>query len=159
MRCGTCCRDLVTKDMGILRGLTLLPYEVQFFPKNQVKPAISLGGRTHDKVLKVVAYQLTLDECSHLRNNLCTIYENRPSASKQFPFSLELSEKEPLLGLDLNCPAVMRLLNANFNILFEERESAERLLAVKKLVAANPRRIWFYDLCNDKWFRNDQLIN
>ena len=42
-RCGTCCRDLLLEDKGVLRGLTLLPGEEEAFDEASVRPAIGRG--------------------------------------------------------------------------------------------------------------------
>jgi hypothetical protein len=61
LRCGRCCTDLLTEDMGVLRGLTLLPGEQEHFPEQLVSPAIGLGRRPHERGFRVIAYQLTIN--------------------------------------------------------------------------------------------------
>ncbi|MCW4051542.1 MAG: YkgJ family cysteine cluster protein [Candidatus Bathyarchaeota archaeon] len=152
--CGRCCRALVTEDMGVFRGLTLLPGETRRFPKEQVKPAIGLGEEPSMEGFKVVAYQLTANECPHLKEKRCVIYEDRPFSCKQFPFSLEPSEDGgALLGVDMNCPSATKLVESQAKFVFSDQAAAERLLEVKKMVASNPGKAWFYDLAEKKWVK------
>ena len=146
-------------DKGILRGLTLLPDEVGLFPEDIVKPFLGIGKRPYESGFQVIAYQLTVDECSKLSENLCTIYEKRPTTCRQFPFSLDLDEdNQPLLGIDMNCPAASEMVaGMEGTIEFKDREEAEKLLDLSRRVTVNPRRAWFYDLGTMKWVRFDKL--
>lgn len=158
IRCGKCCRSLLSEDRGILRGLTLLPEELHLFREDVVRAAIGVGRRPHDSKFKVLAYQLAVDPCPHLEETGCAIYGDRPSSCRQFPFSLEPSGDDgPLLGVDLNCPSAARLLDAYTQISFEGRDAAERLLRIKEQVTQNHRRAWFYDLRTGRWVRGDRL--
>ena len=113
IRCGKCCRSLLSEDRGILRGLTLLPEELHLFREDAIRPAIGVGSRPHDSKFKVLAYQLAVEPCPHLEETGCAIYVDRPSSCRQFPFSLEHSGDDgPLLGVDLNCSSAARLLDA-----------------------------------------------
>ena len=158
-RCGKCCRDLLLRDHGILRGLTLLPEETKHFPEEQVKPYLGLGKRPYDTNFTVLAYQLTSNVCPHLEDDKCTIYKDRPSTCRQFPFSLDPDkEEEMLLGVDMNCPAAVELVNTSEGLIeFPDRDSAMRLYELKKQAVENPRRIWVYDLDKDNWIRYDRL--
>jgi len=158
VRCGKCCSVLLSEDKGILRGLTLLPDETSLFPENMVKPAMGAGETPRDPGFRVLAYQLAVEPCPHLKNEGCAVYGDRPASCRQFPFSLEPSgDGGPLLGVDLNCPAAARLLESHTQISFEGRGAAVRLLRVKEQAAENPRRTWFYDLRTDRWVRGDSL--
>ncbi len=158
IRCGKCCGSLLSEDRGILRGLTLLPEEAHLFPENLVRPAIGVGRSPNDSNFRVLAYQLAVEPCPHFGEAGCTVYGDRPSSCRQFPFSLEPSfDGGPLLGVDLNCPSAARLLDSYTQISFEGRGAAERLLLVKEWVAQNPRRAWFYDLRTRRWVRGDRL--
>lgn len=145
--------------MGIQRGLTLLPDESKFFSEEQVKPYLGYGKRPYDKDFKILAYQLTMPICPHLKENKCSIYDERPATCRQFPFSLDPDPQEGiLLGVDMNCPAAVELVNNSRGLIdFPDRESAMRIYELKKLVTVNPRRVWFYDLESDKWMRYDGL--
>ena len=158
--CGKCCRDLVLRDNGLLRGLTLLPEETKNFPDEQVKPYFGVGKRPYDPKFKILAYQLTNTDCPHLVEDKCNSYENRPASCRQYPFSLDPDPEEgALLGIDMNCPAAVELVNgSDGRIEFPDRESAEKLLELKKLAAENPRRSWLYNLESEKWIRYDKLI-
>lgn len=158
IRCGRCCRSLLSEDRGILRGLTLLPEETSLFPKSVVRPAVGVGRSPQDPDFRVLAYQLAVEPCPHLDDTACAVYGDRPSSCRQFPFSLEPSgDGGPLLGIDLNCPAAAKLLDSYTQISFEGREDAERLLQIKERLAQNPRQAWFYDLKTDRWIRGDRL--
>lgn len=158
IRCGRCCSVLLSEDRGILRGLTLLPDEASLFPEDAVKPAIGLGETPHGPGFRVLAYQLAVEPCPHLKDEGCAVYGGRPASCRQFPFSLEPSgDGGQLLGVDLNCPAAARLLESHTQISFEGRGAAVRLLRVKERVAGNPGQAWLYDLRTDAWERGDGL--
>jgi Fe-S-cluster containining protein len=146
-------------DRRILRGLTLLPDEVDLFPEDMVKPYLGLGKRPYESGFKVIAYQLTGDECTKLVENTCTIYEIRPTTCKQFPFSLDLDEdNEPLLGIDMNCPAASEMISTmDGQVEFTDREEAEKLFELSRKVTVNPRKAWIYDLESMKWVRFDRI--
>ena len=158
-QCGKCCRDLVFKDNGILRGLTLLPDETQHFPETHVKPYFGVGKRPYDPRFKIHAYQLTTLNCPHLQDDKCSIYTDRPASCRQYPFSLDPDpEGGALLGVDMNCPAAVELVSGSDGTLeFPDRDSAEKLLELKRIAAENPRKAWFYDLESEKWVRYDKM--
>jgi len=144
IRCGKCCRLLVSENRGIMRGLTLLPEETSLFPENTVKPTIGVGETPHDPRFRVLAYQLAVEPCPYLRDTGCLVYDDRPASCRQFPFSLEpTGDGGRLLGVDLNCPVATRLLESHTQISFEGRGAALRLLRVKEQATENPRRTWF----------------
>ncbi len=158
-RCGKCCHDLIQNDRGTLRGLTLLPDEVDLFPEEIVKPYLGLGKRPYESGFKVIAYQLTVAECPKYGTNVCTIYDKRPTTCRQFPFSLDLDEEsQAILGIDLNCPAAEKMVSSmDGTIEFKDREEAEKLFELSKKVTANPRKAWIYDLGTMKWVRFDRI--
>ena len=158
--CGKCCKDLVFHDNGILRGLTLLPEETKCFPEELVKPYFGIGKRPYDPKFKVLAYQLTTPDCPHLVEDKCTNYEERPVSCRQYPFSLDPDPEEvALLGVDMNCSAAVELVSgSDGRIEFPNKESAEKLLELKKKASENPRRSWLYDLEHNKWVRYDKLV-
>jgi Fe-S-cluster containining protein len=158
-RCGKCCNDLIQQDRGVLRGLSLLPEETHLFPEELVKPYLGIGKRPHMDKFQTIAYQLSSDSCPHLVDNSCNRYDERPTSCRQFPFSLGLDEEnEPLLGVDMNCPAAVELINNTDGLLeFTDRDDAERLLELKRRVLENPRRAWVYDLATMKWVRFDKM--
>lgn len=158
-RCGKCCNDLIQRDRGILRGLSLLPEEVHLFPEELVKPYLGIGKRTHESKFQVVAYQLIAETCPYLADDGCTRYNERPVTCRQFPFSLDLDEEdESLLGVDMNCPAAVELINnIDGMIEFTDRQDAVKLLDLKRQVLVNPRRALVYDLATMKWVRFDRM--
>ena len=158
-RCGKCCRDLVFKDNGILRGLTLLPEETRYFPDEHVKPYFGVGKRPYNSSFKVLAFQLTTTNCPNLKDNQCNNYKNRPGSCRQYPFSLDQDkEGEILLGIDMNCPAAVELVSGSDGTLeFSDRDAAMKLFELKTMGAENPRKAWFYDLESEKWVRYDKM--
>jgi len=156
LKCGKCCHDLLIRDENIVRGLTLLPGEEQHFLSELIKPAAGIGKRPYDKNFKVIAYQLTTETCPNLVNKLCTIYINRPSSCRQYPFSLDLGKNgQTLMGFDMNCPALQEMVNMNSSLQldFEEQESAGKLLQLKEALKNNPNKVWLYDLETNKWVK------
>lgn len=158
-RCGKCCKDLLIRDLGLLRGLTLLPEEINHFPAELVKPYLGMGKRPNDPMFEVVAYQLTIATCLHLEADSCTIYLERPHACRQYPFSLDPdTDGGTLLGVDMNCPAAVELVNSSGGLIeFPNRDSAMRFLELKKYAMDNPRKTWLYDLDKENWVRIDEL--
>ncbi len=63
-----------------------------------------------------------------------------------------------MLGVDMNCPAAVELINNTDGLIeFTDRDDSERLLELKRRVLENPRRSWVYDLATMKWVRFDKL--
>jgi len=148
----------VAEDKGVLRGLTLLPVEALMFPPDIVRPAMGFGRSPHRGGFRVVAFQLEADVCPHLSEGLCGIYVDRPASCRQFPFSLEPGREGPMVGLDMNCPAVPALLSGEGKVEIDDLGSAEALYRLKLQVAENPGRSWFYDLRKREWVRADSLV-
>jgi len=159
-RCAKCCKNLVFRDSGVLRGLTLFPDEIKYFSDEYVEPYLGVGKRPHDKGFRVIAYQLITTNCPHLEGNQCKIYEKRPISCRQFPFSLDPDlDAGVLLGVDMNCPAAVELVNSSDGrVILPDRESAEALLELKKVGIKNPRKVWIYDLDSKRWVRYDKLF-
>ena len=157
VNCGRCCHSLLSEDLGITRGLTLLPNEVLEFEKEYVKPAVGQGLNPDDPDFQVIAYQLSKDDCPHLEGSFCMIYENRPISCRQFPFSLESGKHGPILGVDMNCPSAKALVESNKSFEFTERKWAEKLFLVKMVVNMKPDLHWFYDLSTRKWFKYSKI--
>ena len=160
-RCGTCCRDLLLEDKGVLRGLTLLPGEEEAFAEASVRPAIGRGRRPHERGFTIIARQLSQETCPHLGDTDCLNYSERPASCRQFPFSLrEGPDGRQQMGLDLSCPSLAELVDgrSNLRIRFEDRSHAERLLEVERKAAERPNRFWYFDLGSGKWIRLDRLI-
>jgi Fe-S-cluster containining protein len=158
-QCGKCCRDLLQTDRGILRGLTLLPDEVDLFPEDMVKPYLGLGKRPYESGFTVIAYQLAVEECTKLVENMCTVYETRPTTCRQFPFSLDIDEdNDPVIGIDMNCPAASEMVSSlDGQVEFTDRIEAEKLFELSRKVTVNPRKAWIYDLGSMKWVRFDRI--
>ena len=156
LRCGRCCSSLLAEDRGILRGLTLLPGERGLFPPSAVSPAVGLGGSPSEDGFRVIAYQLTEDTCPHLEVGSCGIYQERPAGCRQFPFSLRRGPEGSLqVGLDLNCPALLALIEENPRVSMgaDARLSAEKLLDLQTEAAEHPGRAWYFDLGTGSWIR------
>ena len=155
-KCGKCCHDLIIRDENIVRGLTLIPGEEQYFPEDKISPAAGIGKRPHEKKFKLIAYQLTTETCPNLIYKLCTIYKNRPSSCRQYPFSLDLGKNgQTLLGFDMNCPALQEMvsMNSNMQLDFEEQEPAGKLLQLKQNVKNNQNKVWLFDLETNRWVK------
>ncbi len=160
--CGRCCSNLLAEDRGVLRGLTLLPGEHELFPPSTVKPAIGIGRSPHERGFRTTAYQLTEDTCPHAEEDSCSIYSQRPASCRQFPFSLRRGpEGTTQMGLDLNCPALLALIddNSRLSIRFDGRPSAEKLLNVELEALRSPQRAWFFDLGSEKWRRYSEILD
>jgi Fe-S-cluster containining protein len=156
-KCAKCCHTLLACDKGILRGLTLFPDEVNLINKDNVNPAIGQGTCPKDPEFRIIAYQLTENDCPHLKDNICEIYDQRPNSCRQFPFSMEPGAQGPLLSIDLNCPAIVQLIDSGNRFKFMERENAEKFLIIKKMVQLKPKLYWFYNLKTNEWERSERL--
>jgi Fe-S-cluster containining protein len=159
IQCGKCCKNLIFTDHGIQRGLTLFPEETKHFPEKMIKPYIGIGKRPYESGFKVHAYQLVTMNCIHLSHNKCSIYTSRPTSCRQYPFSLEQDPLEGiLLGIDMNCPAAIHLVNNSDGIVeLPDRNSAEKLLNLKKLFIDHPKKAWLYNYKLGKWIRYDKI--
>jgi Fe-S-cluster containining protein len=160
LRCGKCCSNLLAEHKGVVRGLTLLPDELDIFDESVVRPAIGRGERPHGRSFEVIAYQMTEEICPHLEEGLCRIYPDRPSSCRQFPFSLRRGPDGGLqMGLDLNCPGLATLIEDHPRpvIRFESKPHAERLLEVALEAMRHPQRAWFFDLRREEWVRYGDL--
>jgi Fe-S-cluster containining protein len=144
----------------VLRGLTLLPEEVNLFQEDHIKPYLGVGKRPYDPNFRVIAYQFTQPECPYLDKDKCVKYSDRPATCRQFPFSLDPDlEEDILLGVDMNCPVATELVNTSDGLIeFLDRNSAMKLYKLKKYTVENPRRTWVYDLDNNRWIRSDKLV-
>ncbi len=158
-QCGKCCRDLVFRDHGVLRGLTLLPEETEHFREEAIEPYLGSGKHPDSVNFTILAYQLIETVCPHLAENMCNIYASRPVSCRQFPFSLDPDPEEGvLLGVDMNCPAAVELVNnCTGQIAFPDRDAAAKLFSLKQLAMKKPRQVWVYDLAQEKWVRYDRL--
>jgi Fe-S-cluster containining protein len=124
-----------------------------------VKPYFGIGKRPYDPQFKVLAYQLTTMNCPHLNDNKCNIYDVRPAACRQYPFSLDPDvETGILLGVDMNCPTSVELISKSNSVIeFQDRDSSEKLLELKKYASENARKSWIYDIDSEKWIRYEKL--
>lgn len=161
LRCGRCCSNLLVEDRKVLRGLTMLPGEHEQFPQSSVKPAVGVGRRPHGKGFRIIVYQLTEDTCPHLDEGSCSVYSDRPASCRQFPFSLRMGpEGNVQVGFDLNCPALVALIEANkrVDVGSDTRLYAEKLLDVELEALSSPKRAWFYDLGSERWRRYSEFF-
>jgi Fe-S-cluster containining protein len=160
-RCGKCCSNHIWMERGVLRGLTLLPDEIHEFQKGVVKPAIGIGESPHDKTFNVIIYQLTTIRCPNLDDNQCKNYKKRPLSCKQFPFSLLMDKnREYILGIDINCPEMRKIYeNKNKKMILsrEERQSAEKMLALQMKVVNESEKVWYFNLQTNNWIHYNEL--
>ena len=61
-QCGKCCKNLLSKNEEILRGLTLLPEETSNFPKKSVMPAIGIGSSPDEDDFRILVYQIVTEQ-------------------------------------------------------------------------------------------------
>ena len=109
LKCGNCCRDLVIEGIA---GLMLFPNEVKLFQKRNIKPCLGIGKSPTHGSFKIFTYQLKENICPHLKDNSCTIYQERPLICRFYPFELKNPEikntsKPKYLFLYTNeCPGI-----------------------------------------------------
>ena len=86
LKCGHCCRTLLSEDEGILIGLTLTPEEAKLFPPDKILPWLGAGS-SEKEITRIMMYQLNTATCPNLENNICRIYDKRPTVCAQFPLT------------------------------------------------------------------------
>ena len=86
LKCGHCCRSLINEAEGILYGLTLTPEEAKLFPQNKISPYLG-AGHSEKEITRIMMYQLNTATCPNLENNICRIYDKRPTVCAQFPLT------------------------------------------------------------------------
>ncbi|HJW97247.1 MAG TPA: YkgJ family cysteine cluster protein [archaeon] len=148
-KCGDCCRNLLKNIGDVINGLTLFPDEVHLFPKEIVSPSVAIGHTP----TKIISYQLNVETCPHLKNNECSLHDQKPLICRAFPLTVS-----PTFNIqsEKSCPL---LRNAGEKIDFNGPEEEE---AVKKLenrfmdlaeTAFLPS--WCFDLRTKKWIKMD----
>jgi Fe-S-cluster containining protein len=141
--------------------MTLLPEERDLFPRTTVEPAIGQGNSPDSNHFEIIAYQLSRGTCPNLRKDLCEVYPRRPASCRQYPFSLKFAPDETeLLGLDLNCPSILVLLERknHVNIRFEDKHYAVKLLRLEIKTMREIDHSWFFDLENKIWVNYREII-
>jgi Fe-S-cluster containining protein len=149
LKCATCCRNLLEKIGGVLRGLPLTEQEVSLFPREVISPKVALGV---DEPETIIQYQLNLNCCPYVSAcNDCRIYDKRPLMCQSFPIVAGaisnrcqvFNYRKP--GLTYNEPYSMKAqLEAN-----EKLEKA--LLRQIKKGTRKGTKLWEYDLNSKKW--------
>jgi Fe-S-cluster containining protein len=154
IKCGKCCKNLLSKDERILRGLSLLPEEICNFPKTSIMPAIGLGSSPDEDDFRILVYQIVNDTCPNFSGKRCKIYDDRPTSCRQYPFSLSLdnTSKNILIGYDLNCPSLKKnLIAKSEKENYQEIKYAKRFLKVRLKMMLTKENIWFFDLQDKQW--------
>ena len=158
LKCGHCCRTLITKvDFGSA-GLFLLPNETFLFPKTDVSPLYGIGvkGRSRPRPEKIIAYQFGKMVCPHLsEENLCKIYSTRPITCRSYPL------ETTLVGNIINSQCTFIRKNFKEGIFFNvdlvkpELKKANLILTkhVMKSMSEFNTILWGFDLETKKWRR------
>ena len=146
-RCGKCCSHLRVRESEA--GLTLFPDEVHLFPADMVRPHLAKGK---DSPTTIFTYQHTENVCIHLKNNMCSVYEERPLMCRSFPVKVG----EYGLRFAPGCKAVLNTLRKSKTMDFEQPEvkaaieMAERLYEFHKNFTPDDKK-WKYSLASDSW--------
>lgn len=147
VKCGKCCSNLRKGDEKT--GLTIFPEEAHLFPESTIRPYL---GKGVDKVTKVFAYQHTENVCINLVNNMCQVYENRPTMCRSFPVKVG----EHGLRFISGCPGVLEMIKKSKNMshdMYEVKaaiEMTERLYNFHKSFKEDEKR-WRYNLVSEEW--------
>lgn len=163
-KCGVCCKNLL-KNKG-KTGLILHKSEINLFSLEDLRPHLAIGISPKDKDFKILTYQLKLDKCPHLRNNLCSIYSERPLICRGFPLKIKLNVPGKYdFEMSYDCSAVLKyqkryskkLATGQVEITFSDdvelnslRESNNKLFEFWVPTGSQYRK-WIYDLKNGKW--------
>lgn len=146
-RCGRCCSHLRVRESEA--GLTLFPDEIRFFPPDTVRPHLAKGVESPTTVF---TYQHTENVCVHLKDNICSIYEDRPLMCRSFPVKVG----ENGLRFAAGCKAVLNTLKKHKAMNYEQPEvkaaisMAERLYEFHKNFTSGDKK-WKYNLTSEQW--------
>ena len=159
-KCGACCKNLLKQ--GGTMGLMLYQNEISLFSKEYIKPCMAVGKRPSHKSFTILTYQLTENNCPHLNNNKCSIYDIRPSQCRGYPLKyIEPIPEQYHFEMDPECTALKQLRKTygeNVEVMFYPEKEATVLLSRRNEIIDFSRRYykhkkWFYDLRNNKWRR------
>ena len=148
----------------------LLPEERRLFPKELVVPCGGRGKSPKHKNFKIYAYQMTEKTCLHLENNRCSIYEDRPTKCRAYPFKwiparayarlIPVTPYEMITEIDPECSwaiEVKRKLPKDLDFTFE-RDSEEFKALTKILdkgmrMARSKKPYWGFDVVKQVWIK------
>jgi len=154
LRCGSCCRDLIIKELGCSMGLFLMPHETSLFPSEIVSPMWRLGS-------EIKNYQLNVNVCPHLtEDNQCKIYSKRPVICRAFPLTLHvnpLTHQIDYASIDSKCKACVGIVKGIplplGNIFPKEIIQANLILKVfgRAMFNVPEQKVWLYDVVKREW--------
>jgi Fe-S-cluster containining protein len=129
--------------------------EKSLFPKELVYPMRGFAESNESEDFVVVEWQLGVNECPHLENNQCKIYNERPLACKTYPLV-------DIANYDLDCQGILRMqgldpLGFSSGVLFTRIEN-KALESVYERISQyfkknSPRTLWNFNLEKKKWVR------
>jgi len=162
LKCGGCCKDLLSSVGDDIAGLMLFPDEIKLFQKRNIKPCLAIGKSPTHGSFKIITYQFTKAICPYLKNNSCAIYQKRPLLCKGYPFTVsgDLLRQSVSFGVVPECTFIIELREKNPNIRSHDfaycDEITARLICMEKLLSYSilkHKKIkrWVYDLKTDKW--------
>jgi Fe-S-cluster containining protein len=117
-RCGLCCGDTPQKTRRIL----LLPKEAQEIAAATNQLPNSFVVTVEGNAPYMLEMKKTEGKCVFLKNNQCTIYQQRPLICRFYPFELKTENNQHIFGVTLECPAIgqgQKRYKSYFDALFE----------------------------------------
>ena len=82
--CGDCCKNLI-EDNEPDSGIGLFPWEIQYFPKQNIEPFLGFGPSKDE--IKVLQYSMKSGKvCPNYTTFGCKIYNDRPLLCRTYPF-------------------------------------------------------------------------
>lgn len=113
VRCGHCCTRIRGPTWGQVHGLTLLPSEIDRFPKELIKPMYRYSLDDPFTPGRVFMYQLDTEVCPRYdREEGCRIYADRPTLCRAFPMEITFTR----VMMNDKCPQVKRLVKGRVSL-------------------------------------------
>ncbi|MCW4005634.1 MAG: YkgJ family cysteine cluster protein [Candidatus Bathyarchaeota archaeon] len=127
-RCGLCCGDTPTKTRHIL----LLPSDVRRISQSTKQPLNSFAHRITGKTPYLYEmHKQNSGKCLFLKENQCSIYQNRPLICRFYPFELKTDENQtPVFTATNECPSISSADPMQETVL--DAKYFERLLALAR---------------------------
>jgi Fe-S-cluster containining protein len=138
----------------------LFPEEKMLFPKEYTSPCQGVGRTPDDERFKIVNYQLTLNVCPHLDDNVCRIYEKRPLICRAYPFKGSTIEPDCAFKVELSkrFPNIDEFYFASNDEILISDQIARKIRESYKS-KQKQAGLWEYDLMKKKWLLSVRTLS
>jgi Fe-S-cluster containining protein len=148
-RCAACCRSLLERREGILRGLPLTDKETKLFPAKTIAPKLAIGVERPETL---ILYQLIANSCPHVNEkNECRVYTSRPLMCQSFPIVAGAISNRCQV-FNYRRPGVA--YDEPYNMTAQLKASERLEEHIRSRLSRNGKkglRIWEYDPNSKKW--------